>query len=425
MHGRGLISPMSKLDIRTILTSAPGAAAPDLAKETGALRGKVSSVESDLNGMFVKRREVIRAMIMAVLAGEHMLLFDESGEGKTSLVEALFKRMGGESFSTQCTVRDTDSSYFGAVDTRVYAQEGVLKRPDQGFLQHAEWAFLDELFDAPVNILRMLNEILIKHVYKQGNGQQISVPLQSVFAATNFLRGGKDSEAVMDRFLFSAPLGERLSPADNLEVALRSREGRFKADPPAVLSLEEIAALKRAREKVEVPADVLYLKSLALESFVGGIKLIAPAEERDARSSTRREVLDIKALQTAALLDGRSEAAEEDVDSLRFCLGAKILNSTVPNVPGKFSTAVNGVQMRFRNEKEQAQLRVIGAALDGKGVRVGSAEDLRERLGISERVPRGLDEQGLVKWMVSKLEPANSTLVAYKEVYRARTALTK
>ena len=61
------------------------------------------AIEAEISKVIIGKNDVIRKVLMSILAGGHILLDDVPGVGKTSLAVALGKTLGLEYNRIQCT----------------------------------------------------------------------------------------------------------------------------------------------------------------------------------------------------------------------------------------------------------------------------------------------------------------------------------
>src|SRR5205823_8207330 len=82
----------------------------------------------------------------------------------------------------------------------VKLRAGTVATVTTGMLPEAEFAFLDELFNANSAILNNLLTVLNERVYRRG-AETHQLPLLSAFAASNHLPEDDALQALFDRFL--------------------------------------------------------------------------------------------------------------------------------------------------------------------------------------------------------------------------------
>src|SRR6476661_10367595 len=144
------------------------------------LPGRLSQLARTLESRFLGKDEVIRLLLIAVVAGEHAVLVGPPGTAKSALIR-LFARLLQANYFEYLLTRFTEpNEIFGPVDIAAF-REGRYERRITGMLPEAEVVFLDEVFKSNSAILNALLSILNERKMTSG-GQVIRVPLISVFA---------------------------------------------------------------------------------------------------------------------------------------------------------------------------------------------------------------------------------------------------
>src|SRR4051795_8962866 len=120
-----------------------------------------------LKGRFVGRDEVIDLIALAALAGEHLFLFGPPGTAKSALIRQFALAVRGRYFEYMLTRFSEPNEIFGPIDI-ARLRDGVVATVTTGMLPEAEFAFLDELFNANSAILNNLLSVLNERVYRRG-----------------------------------------------------------------------------------------------------------------------------------------------------------------------------------------------------------------------------------------------------------------
>src|SRR5262245_47360893 len=152
-----------------------------------------------LKQCFVGRDEVIDLIALAVVAGEHLFLYGPPGTAKSALIRQLALAVRGRYFEYMLTRFSEPNEIFGPIDL-VRLREGTVATVTAGMLPEAEFAFLDELFNANSAILNNLLTVLNERVYRRG-AETHRLPLLSLFSASNHLPEEDALKALFDRFL--------------------------------------------------------------------------------------------------------------------------------------------------------------------------------------------------------------------------------
>src|SRR5205823_14574790 len=141
--------------------------------------------------------------------GEHLFLFGPPGTAKSLLVREFAASVRCRYFEYLLTRFSEPNEIFGPVDL-VKLRAGTVATVTTGMLPEAEFAFLDELFNANSAILNNLLTVLNERVYRRG-AEVHRLPLLSLFSASNHLPEDEALRALSDRFLLRCHV-ENLKP---------------------------------------------------------------------------------------------------------------------------------------------------------------------------------------------------------------------
>src|SRR5262245_57677214 len=172
---------------------------------------KLQTLERELAASLIERDEVIRASLVALLARQHLVVLGPPGTAKSALVTELANRIspqngaGLRNFAYLMTRFTTPEELFGPVSVSGLKRDEY-RRITAGKLVEAELVFLDEIFKASSAILNALLKIANERVFHNG-GQEMHVPLISLFGASNEMPQGNELEALWDGFLMSFRVG--------------------------------------------------------------------------------------------------------------------------------------------------------------------------------------------------------------------------
>ena len=119
-----------------------------------------------LTTRFVERGEVVDLLALAVVAGEHLFLYGPPGTAKSALIREFAQAVRGRYFEYMLTRFSEPNEIFGPIDIG-RLREGVVATVTTGMLPEAEFAFLDELFNANSAILNNLLTVLNERVYRR------------------------------------------------------------------------------------------------------------------------------------------------------------------------------------------------------------------------------------------------------------------
>ena len=200
----------------------------------------------------MKRDELVDGALLALLAGQHLLLIGPPGTAKSMLARELCRRIDGQYFEWLLTKFTTPEEIFGPLSL-VALEQGRYERVTELKLPEAEIAFLDEVFKANSAILNSLLTILNERRFHQGN-VAAQVPLRTLVAASNELPDEDELAALYDRFLLRFVVGYIERDDRFRELLLFNDEDD---QTPTCLSGDDLAELQARCAAVAVPKGVL------------------------------------------------------------------------------------------------------------------------------------------------------------------------
>lgn len=277
------------------------------------LRERLAGLLALLEAGLVERRQVLRASLLAALAGEHTLLVGPPGTAKSALARRIHLAFRDARYFERLLTRFTvPEELFGPLSIRAL-EEDRYERHVAGFLPDAAVAFIDEVFKANSAILNALLTLLNEREFDNGAGR-LRCPLISVVGATNVVPEDEVAEAFFDRFLL------RLTVAPVSAEGFRRLLGEDRAAlpealaPPSALQLDEadLGALAQAAAACALPAAVLD-RLAELRAWLAG---------RGVYVSDRRWVKLAHLLRVAAASEGRAAASEWDLGLVPYCVAA-------------------------------------------------------------------------------------------------------
>ncbi len=371
--------------------------------EISPVVGKVVGVEKDLNRLFRNRQDEVRMMALAALSGHHVLMLGGTGAGKTALASRFLDHFDGTCFTHRCAIRDREHHLFGPLDMRLFHETGQRVRSGENFLQGADWAFIDELFDAPDQILRMLLSIMNEGEFKEEDGNWVKAQLQSLIAAANYVRVNDVTAAVIDRFMFAPVMRDDPSVADLVGISMDHQAGLYGAPVGEKLSLDDVKALRAASSRVMVSPKMEFLKALIIHFYKEKIK--SAQQVLEGVYPTRRAVWTTGVLQASALLDGRSEVGLEDLDCFRYCTSGNVAAKDPAGSDRAMRESVDAVKgYMYASRQIRAQVNLISACVDGR-LDHGQLARLADKAGIEESIPRRVAEDPR-QWLLGKIKPS-------------------
>lgn len=307
-----------------------------------------SLIEQCSRGL-AERRPLVEAIVLAAVAGEHVLVIGPPGTAKSEAARRVARCLGGRYFEYLLGKFSEPSELFGPIDLR-QLREGVLETVTTGMLPEADIAFLDEVFSGSSAILNTLLGILNERLFRRGS-QLVSCPLRVCIGAANALPEDESLAAFADRFLircFVEPVSDPL-----LEVML---EGGRVAFQPVEVPLEELDRLSRKAREVDLQAVRPSLGRVLRRLRKEGIGLSDRRAVRlqnlvaAAAALADREVASSADLWTAVLAVPTASAQE----LARACLEEELQETDSPSLFSLAEQAASAARVRARRLEAEA-----------------------------------------------------------------------
>ncbi len=317
-----------------------------ISPEHGALGliEKIQAFYKVLQEPFVARDEEIKALTLALISREHVILIGEPGTAKSAIARRTAELVNANFFKYLLTKYTEPSELFGPLDLNAL-KEGRYVRITKGKMPEAEIVFLDEVFNANSAILNALLSIMQERVWYDGY-TEIRVPLWTLIGATNRVPEEPELEAVYDRFLvrqYAKPVPEN-KWSELLDAGWRIESGQIPPVEP-VLDMDTLAQVHKMIFKV----DLSPVKPKLL-------RLYAVFEERGIHLTDRRKTKALKIVAAHALLEGRLVAQEKDLIALKYVAPRDIEDFEKVNIilseelkmPERFIKELNDIRANVR-----------------------------------------------------------------------------
>jgi MoxR-like ATPase len=324
----------------------------------------LQQVARSIEVSFLGKSEVVRLMLIAAIAGEHMVLVGPPGTAKSALVRMFAKLVQARYFEYLLTRFTEPNEIFGPIDIQAF-REGQYQRRMEGMLPQSEIVFLDEIFKANSAILNSLLSVLNERLYSVG-GRVHRVPLISAYGASNEVPNDEDLMAVFDRFLLrvrsenldSYHFHDLLLRGINLEVAKISGADQQIQPILGAADLHEMQAQFAQRMQFSEQFLAAY-KGLVFQIRAEGVSL-----------SDRRAIKMLKLFAASALLDGRPQADAGDFFVLRHIWNnfdqAEILEGIVGPV----------LEAHYREHPEARRFGATDVGMDALVAEINRLRDL-------------------------------------------------
>ena len=261
----------------------------------------LSLLRSNLNSSLLERHDAIDAMLMAALAGEHVVLLGPPGTGKSLLARNLARALGGSYFETLLTRFSSPEDLIGPVSLSGL-QNDTYRRVLDGRIGTCDVAFVDEVFKSNAGTLNAMLAILNERVIHD-EGKAKKIPLKICVAASNELpRGEEGLEALWDRFIVRVPV-------EYVKLA----ESRVRM---MIEVLPEVPADSFPLDALEACSSEAMALPFADDCAGDFMVLLMKLKEKGVVVSDRRLVKLSKLLRASAYLQGSASCSSEHFDLL-------------------------------------------------------------------------------------------------------------
>ena len=278
----------------------------------------LSTLKAQLQSIIVGQDALLDRLIIALLAGGHVLLEGPPGLAKTTVVHALASGLDASFQRVQFTPDLMPGDLTGS---EIYEPANGSFRFVAGPLFH-EILLADEINRAPPKVQSALLEAMAEHQVTVGGTTRRLPELFMVLATQNPLEQSGTyplPEAQLDRFLFKIVL-DYPSLSEEIEITRRARsayDGHVETAVSAVLNPVDILALRDRvaevfiEERVERFAVEIVVATRRLGDYVPEWRGLV-----QAGASPRASIALLRAASARAFLNGRDYVLPEDIIAL-------------------------------------------------------------------------------------------------------------
>ncbi|QAY65300.1 AAA family ATPase [Paenibacillus protaetiae] len=279
-----------------------------------------SSILQNLESCILGKQEEIERLLISILAGGHVLLEDVPGTGKTQLVKALSRTIGGQFRRIQCNPDLLPTDITG-VSIYHPKQETFIFRPGPVM---ANILLADEINRATTKTQSALLEAMEEGKVTV-DGETYDLPDPFILLATQnpieFEGTYLLPEAQLDRFMMKLSLGYP-SELDEFRMIMNGGQGQPSDFVKTIASIEDIRAIREEVLNVHIDDAVAnYLVQIVRGTREHGSVLIG--------ASPRAAIALSKAAKASAYLHYRSFVTPDDVKKLApYVLSHRLLLHT-------------------------------------------------------------------------------------------------
>lgn len=299
------------------MTASASDLTPDeLARATSV----ISTVTDAFSSRVVGQSRLRTSLLIALIAGGHVLLESVPGLAKTTAASTLADTVRASFHRIQCTPDLMPSDIIG---TQVYDASSGSFRTVLGPV-HANFVLLDEINRSSAKTQSaMLEAMQERQTTIGGEAHRVPHPFLVMATQNPIDQEGTHAlpEAQMDRFLIKE-IVDYPTPQEEREVLDRLDTGVLDPDVhvPGAVTVDDVAALQDIARRVHVSA--------AIRNYIVGLAYVTRnaaqyiGEER-ARlikygASPRASIAFLQASRALALLAGRDHVLPEDIRELRY-----------------------------------------------------------------------------------------------------------
>lgn len=263
-------------------------------------RERLLAIEKEMNSKYINREDVIRGLIITLLARGNIVLLGAPGTAKTDMVETLSNSINGKCFETLLTKTSSPEELVGPLDIKEL-EAGRYKRVTEGTLADCDIGYVDETFKGSSPTLNVLLPIMAQRKFRNGTSRPETIPLLMLVGASNELpEGGVEGplSALWDRFEMRFVVNYIKDEGSFIRLLQLGRSD----SPVSKVGVKDII---KAQEEVRAVSINPVIKTLAT--------LWGRLTKEGFGMSDRKWRDSLRYMQANAWLDGREELCADDV----------------------------------------------------------------------------------------------------------------
>lgn len=271
----------------------------------------VNRIEKNIESVVLGKQEIARSCIVALLSGEHILLEDVPGVGKTLMGKSIAKSVSGSFARVQFTPDLLPSDIVGSSIYKSDTAEFVF---NPGPIFH-NFVLADEVNRAPPRTQSaMLEAMSDGQVSVDGKTHVLEKPFMVIATQNPFEFEGTYvlPESQLDRFLMRISMGYP-DPSYELEILTSHKTGEPVDHLSPVASVEEVRAIQEAVRNVKVDSSIAHY-------MMDVVHATRTSAHLSVGVSTRGALLWYRAVQAMAFADGRNYAVPDDPKQLAIAV---------------------------------------------------------------------------------------------------------